>query len=311
MIDLERYGPYRTWDQVWDEVDRVAREHPGLVEVFEYGRSVHRIPLRAVRVARPGAPATVPAVVVSAVHAMEWIGVEALLAVLSRAATEMAAGSLDGRAITFVPIVNPDGYLHVQADLEGSRWRFTRRNARRVDLNRNFATHFDPRRRWLDPVHAQGAHPWSEPETQALRDLAETVRPQRFCSMHAFGGYFLYPYTGSRRPPPDEPLYRRIGAEMRALQPRYPYRLVRVGALPRWMWARGSEVDWFRDRFGALSFLFEVSKGGLELRAPWRALEPFCWYNPRDVAAEVLNVLPAAMHLLSVPLGGERRQAPT
>ena len=80
-------------------------------------------------------------------------------------------------------------------------------------------------------------------------------------SFHAFGGYFLYPYTGSRRPPPDLHLYKEIGAQMRELQPHYPYRLVRVGALPRPLWARGSEVDFFRDRYGALSFLIEIDCG--------------------------------------------------
>jgi len=300
VIDLERYGPYRTWDQVHDAARAVVEAHPGLGERIEYGRSVGGVPLLAYRLGRPGAAARVPAMAIAGVHAMEWIGVETLLALLQRAAESMANGGLVDRAITFVPIVNPDGYLHVQADLEARRWRFTRRNGHGVDLNRNFATHFDPRARLLEPFFAQGPEPWSEPETRALRDLAEGVRPLRFVSMHAFGGYFLYPYTGNRRPPPDEPLYERVGKQMQELQPRYRYRVVRIGKLPKIMWARGSEIDWFRDRFGALSFLIEVSKGGLEARAPFRALDPFCWFNPRDVAAEVGNALPAALHVLAV-----------
>jgi len=299
VIDRARYGPYRTWDQVHAAIDAVVAAHPDLAERFEVGRSIHGIPIAGLRLARRGEPVRVPALVVAALHAMEWIGVETALSLLERVAADMAGGGLPGRSVTFVPIANPDGYLHVQTDLEAHRPRFTRRNGRRVDLNRNFATHFDPRQRVLDPFFAQGTEPWSEPETRALRDLAETVRPQRFLSLHSFGGYFLYPYTGNRRPPPDEPLYQRVGQEMRALQPRYPYRVVRIGRLPKMMWARGSEIDWFRDRFGALSFLFEVSRGGLELRAPFRALDPFCWFNPRDVAAEVDNALPAALHLLA------------
>lgn len=299
MIDTERYGPYRTWDQVHGAARAVLAAHAGLGQEIEYGRSAGGIPLFAYRFARAGEPTRVQAMAIAGVHAMEWIGVETLLALMDRCARELASGSLPGRSVTFVPIVNPDGYLHVQADLEAKRWRFTRRNGRGVDLNRNFATHFDPRSRKLDPFFAPGPEPWSEPETRALRDLAESVHPLRFLSMHAFGGYFLYPYTGNRRPPPDEPLYLRVGKEMQDLQPRYRYKVVRVGKLPKMMWARGSELDWFRDRFGALSFLLEVSKGGLELRAPWRALDPFCWFNPRDVAAEVDNALPAALHVLA------------
>lgn len=299
MIDVARYGAYRTWDQVQAAVGVVADAHAELTERFEIGRTVHGIPIHAVRVARRDEPVTVPALVIAAIHAMEWIGVETLLALLARVAGAMAAGGLPGRAVTFVPILNPDGYLQVQADLEAHRPRFTRRNGRRVDLNRNFETHFDPHQRILDPFFSQGAEPWSEPETRALRDLAESVRPQRFLSLHSYGGFFLYPYTGNRRPPPDEPLHQRVGEEMRALQPSYPYRVLRIGRLPKMIWARGSEIDWFRDRYGALSFLFEVSRGGLEARRPWRALDPFCWFNPRDVAGEVANVLPAALHLLT------------
>lgn len=302
MIDLQHYGPYRTWDQVHGAARAVAAAHPTLAEPFEYGRSVHGVPLLAYRFARPGEPVRVPAMVIAGMHAMEWIGVETLLALLERAVAAMADGRLLGRALTFVPIVNPDGYLSVQADLEAKRWRFTRRNGRGVDLNRNFATHFDGRARLLEPFFAQGPEPWSEPETRALRDLADSVRPQRFVSMHSFGGYFLYPYTGNRRPPPDEPLYQRVGRQMQDLQPRYRYRVVRIGKLPKVMWARGSEIDWFRDRFGAMSFLFEVSRGGLEARAPLRALDPFCWFNPRDVAGEVGNAVPAAFHVLDVEI---------
>ncbi len=137
-----------------------------------------------------------------------------------------------------------------------------------------------------------------------MRDLAAAQPPSRVVSLHAFGGYFLIPYSGSRRPPPDEHLYREVGREMRALQPRYPYRIVRVGSLPRLLWARGSELDFFRDRFGALTFLIEVSKGGLELGAPWRALDPFCWYNPRNAAEEIANVVPAALHVAAAEIGG-------
>ncbi len=301
-IDVERYGPYRGLDEIRAAADQIRADHPEIVRRVEYGRSVRGEPLEAFELARPGEPPRVPCLYIAAVHAMEWIGVESLIAVMQRAAVDVAEGRLAGRAITFVPVVNPDGYRHVEEDLRRGSRRFTRRNANKVDLNRNFEIHFSRRPSLLGPVFAAGEHPFSEPETRALRDLAAACRPQRVVSLHAFGGYFLYPYTGSRRPPPDLHLYEEIGEQMRALQPRYPYRLLRVGALPRPLWARGSEIDYFRDRFGALTFLIEVSRGGLELRDPLRVLDPFCWFNPRDVASEVLNVLPAALHVAAVEI---------
>ncbi len=75
--------------------------------------------------------------------------------------------------LCIVPLVNPDGYA-----------RRRRKNARGVDLNRNFPTAnwepSNPRRRYYG-----GPAPASEPEAQALIELIDRLDPIRVISIHA------------------------------------------------------------------------------------------------------------------------------
>lgn len=74
-----------------------------------------------------------------------------------------------------VPVVNPDGYE-----------RRKRRNARGVDLNRNFPTENwtgSPRR---SRMHG-GDSPASEPETRAVIDAVRRFSPARIITIHSIG----------------------------------------------------------------------------------------------------------------------------
>jgi protein MpaA len=78
-----------------------------------------------------------------------------------------------GKRVVIVPILNPDGFQ-----------KGTRRNARGVDLNRNYPTSNwgqQPERRGRV---AFGEAPASEPETQVVLRLMEQIPPTKILSVH-------------------------------------------------------------------------------------------------------------------------------
>ncbi len=181
-------GPYRGYGELLAAVERLAARG---ARVEPIGRSVRGEPLFAVHLGsdRIGARTSV---VLSAVHPIEWIGVEVGLALLERLAGE----DLADRAVVAVPIVNPDGLLRVEHDLRAGRRRFVRHNARGVDLNRNFDASWDRRglvQRLLSFLYSPGAHAASEPEVAALAHHLAPLRIDRAVSLHSFGGAVLYP----------------------------------------------------------------------------------------------------------------------
>lgn len=102
----------------------------------------------------------------------------------------------------FMPLTNPDGLLQK---------RSTRVNAHNVDLNRNFIpaeTSIDPLKHWQTYAKKRaryypGTTPLSEPETNAIHQLIDELKPDIIVSVHAPHG--ILDYDGTITPP------RRLG----------------------------------------------------------------------------------------------------
>lgn len=227
------------------------------------------------------------ALVVAGLHPLEWIGVEAALAVAAR----VEAPTL---RLTIVPVANPDGYAAVEADLRAGRRRWHRtsgRDARSlgVDLNRNFGVgHVATPGWWRGGPHG-GATPWSEPEVAALATLA-TGPIARAVSLHSFGKMILLPWAHRGERPPR---YRALRAWAEAIAAALPERY-RIGQIGRYRPFRlgGLEVDWLT-ACGALALIVECSGGGLRAATPTTWTAPFAWYNPPDGATAAAPIAAA------------------
>jgi len=112
------------------------------------------------------------------IHAREWIGIELSLSfakyILEHIDYDPQLNAiLDKTTLYMVPCANPDGFEYSR-----NHFSFWRKNRRRnadgsfgVDLNRNFEVGFEKNNVMASNVYS-GPHPFSEPETQALRDFA-------------------------------------------------------------------------------------------------------------------------------------------
>lgn len=141
-----------------------------------FGHSVHGKKLVAVRVGDPDARRT--GLVVGSIHGDETEGHE-IVRVLRRRYQDAQHVQL-----WVVKTVNPDG---VAAN--------ARKNAHGVDLNRNFSY------RWEGGVskssgYYPGPHPFSEPETRAVRRLVKRIRPNVTIWYHQPWGQVLLPCHG-------------------------------------------------------------------------------------------------------------------
>ena len=190
-------------------------ERPAVVEKRTIGHSVRGRPILAYRLGEPGRR---PLVMISTMHGDE-------------PHTRLILQSLrDGRPIRgvdlwVVPTYNPDGLA-----------RGTRRNARGVDLNRNFPYDWAD----LDGQHESGPRPGSEPETRAVMAFLKQVRPRRVLSFH-------------------QPLH---GVDTDTKDPGFARRLARALRLPRTSLdcggvCHGTMTGWFNHRFPGAALTIE------------------------------------------------------
>jgi murein peptide amidase A len=123
------------------------------------GQSVKGRKIRAYHLGEPGARKVV---LISAMHGDEPAPRQILDSLRN-------GPPIHGLDLWVVPAYNPDGLA-----------RHTRKNARGIDLNRNYPY------RWanLDGVYESGPRPASEPETRAMMRFLSDVRPSRILSFH-------------------------------------------------------------------------------------------------------------------------------
>ena len=126
---------------------------------------------------------------------------------------------MNNRELYIIPMVNPDGVeANTRKNTEPNYGPMGRPlpNCYGVDLNRNYdymwfcpnlaSDHYNP---YSDTY--TGEKPFSEKETQAIRDFVNTRGFRISVSYHTYGEVILYPWGWTTEAPPDEDTYQRIG----------------------------------------------------------------------------------------------------
>jgi len=161
----------------------------------------------------------------SLIHAREWIAGEVNRRLLEwfikgwREEKPDVVNILNSTELWFVLVQNPDGYQYT-FDVD----RLWRKNLRDndgdgeitsvdgVDGNRNYPEHWNFDDEGSGTITSdetyRGPSPGSEPETQAMIGLMETIHPKYHISYHSFGELLLYPFGFQvNTPAADDPIY--------------------------------------------------------------------------------------------------------
>jgi carboxypeptidase T len=291
----EIYPQAKVLEHQWRELAAGAGTQSQIV-----GQSVEGRPLWRFDFGRREASA--PTIFLSAlIHGVEVIGSLALLDVV-RGLVANHAGILEQHRLVVMPIVNPDAFAHNMDRLDRGRAAARRKNARGVDLNRNFPVvgTIRPRHpfagsRFRFSPHYLGPHPLSEPESRAVADVATATKPAVALGFHSFGNMLLYPWGHTRAPNPRRARYEGLVGAFSAALGQTPYR---AGQAINFYPTVGDLDDWLDDRFGTLALTVEVGALDRRLFHPRRLLNAFCWMNPADVEGTVRNVTPGVLGLL-------------
>ncbi|MBK5232623.1 MAG: DUF2817 domain-containing protein [Thermoleophilia bacterium] len=188
------------------------------------GHSVKDRPIRALRLGDPNAPFKV--LVVGSIHGDERQGVR----VVKRLRKYNRRG-IKGVEFWTIKTTNPDGLA-----------RGTRKNARGVDLNRNFPYRFDPD---LNGGYNSGPKPASEPETRAVMRLTRKVDFDLAIWYHQPWGMTLAPCNRDHR-------WAKLYARLSGLD---SDRGCDHGYYP------GSAISWQHHTFGMTAFVVEFGPG--------------------------------------------------
>jgi hypothetical protein len=211
---------YWTLDEVKMKLDDlVASDINDVVadKLDTIGYSLQGRPIWGLRLGKAmGEPDTRPVAFFNALtHAREPGGMQALLYfvddLLSRYNVDpFATYLLDHRVIYLVPVVNPDGYRFNQENYDSTQvLGYHRKNLRDtngdgiseietdgVDLNRNYGYMWGGPGAGTSPtdITYRGAGPFSEPETQAERDLIIALQPKAALTFHTYGDLLIHPW---------------------------------------------------------------------------------------------------------------------
>ncbi len=225
-------GGFRTLAEILAEMDRLAGLYPAIASPrFSLGTSLEGRPIWAMRISSTPTvhdPAKPVAWFDALHHAREPMSGESVLYFAdwlcsNQVGNPEAARLVATRNVLLIPCVNPDGYEYNRqiAPGGGGLWRKNRRNnggSFGVDLNRNYDWEWGPQ--WPgsssnpDSETYRGTSPFSEPETQRVRDALALQPPSLSMSCHSYADLLLYPWGYNTIYTPDDALYSSIGNAM-------------------------------------------------------------------------------------------------
>ncbi len=213
-------GGYYTFEEVERELDSLHLNYPALASSKQsIGTSYENRNLWMVKISdHVDQDEQEPEVLFTALHhAREPGGLMTLMYFLDDILEKYGSDPeitylIDHRQIFAVPVVNPDGYVYNEQTNPdgGGQWRKNRKPVQNwygVDLNRNYGYQWGYDDQGSSPFPFsdtyRGEAPFSELETQAIRDFTFSRNFKCVMNFHTYGQVFIYPWSYINALTPD------------------------------------------------------------------------------------------------------------
>jgi carboxypeptidase T len=310
---------YPTYDQALAQMQTWAAAYPDLVELVDIGpgwRAAEGLSGRqlwALRITNQQNIEPKPNILIVALHhAREIITPEITLRLADLLLSEYGHDAdltaiVDNREIWLVPMVNPDGYAHAEAAVD---WRKNADdgesvctggnppNSYGVDLNRNYDLEWSTIGSSGNPCYLtyHGSSGFSEPETQAVRDLVSGQQFDLVISLHSFGDLVLYPWGYTYSSAPDDADLRATASVLAGFNGYMPQQSSDLYP------TSGDTCDWTYGVMGIPCFTFEI--GSAQDGYFW----PNCdqgdrqWLENRDALLYAIKMVPDVYTMAHAPV---------
>jgi hypothetical protein len=232
-FSLGSMGGYFTYDEIVAQLDSMRLRFPNLVSV-KHALNPNTIEGRIVWYVKisdnPDVDENEPKVLYSALtHAREPMGMQQMFFFMYYLLENYESNSeikylVDNLELYFIPCNNPDGYvLNQMTNPNGGGMH--RKNCRQtgasnfgVDLNRNYGFMWGYDDVGSSPnIEAEtyrGTAPFSEPETQAIKNFTETKQFSLTLDAHCYSNVLLYPWGYINAVTPDNSTFRAFSELM-------------------------------------------------------------------------------------------------
>jgi len=209
-FELGSMGGFYTYAEVIAQLDEMKALYPALItDKFSIGTTGEGRTIWAVKISdnpdTDESAAEAPVYFDALHHAREPASMATVINFMFHLLENYASDPglnyvVNNREIFVVPVVNPDGYEYNRSTNPngGGLWRKNRRvnpgsSCRGVDLNRNYASDWGGSGSSSSTCSDsyRGTSPFSEPESQAIRDFTTSIGAAIAYTTHTSGGYWL------------------------------------------------------------------------------------------------------------------------
>jgi hypothetical protein len=288
---------YRNYDQLLTRMKELQAKHPEFVRLVDIGDSWEKTQGIAQREIwalhiNTGGDDKPNVTIAGCHHAREIVTPDLTLKmaedlVNSYGQDAEVTALVESRDLWIIPLVNPDAHVHAVTGADRRKNANNVTGGKRrvgVDLNRNYdiawGTVGDSGNPESDTF--RGAKPFSEPETQAIRDQLTRHKPVVYLTFHSYANSVMWPWDHQSAPPPD-PRLAQLGTQLGKLSGYKAYQGAQMYL------NSGDDVDWAFAKLGSLAYTVEVGGWSDGFMPPSSRLPKF-WGENRPMMLHAMKV---------------------